>query len=231
MARKEGNQSVISDVIEGETASSLINVHRSIFLKIRLGSLSPPRDVHSYMTDIVHVVWLCRYIAHSSAELSESNWKWHFCHWWIETCTRCHCWRGASDSAVISAVPTFPLGHKQVSLCSRLEKEREDGESLITLYLLTFPLPPRGEQKAALIQTDKLFDKKEERHNSICLGPARPRWGLCIAAASSALLLLGGDKNRVCWPLIAAALDRQMLPQLHIVNRKRGMSSALPPVI
>lgn len=136
----------------------------------------------------------------------------------------------ASDS-VISAVPTFPLGHKQVSLYSRLEKEREDGESLITLYLLTFPLPPRGEQKAALIQTDKLFDKKEERHNSICLGPARPRWGLHIAAASSVLLLLGGDKYRVCWPLIAAARDGQMLPQLHIVNRKRGMSSALPPVI
>lgn len=31
VAEKEGNQSVISDVIEVETASSLINVHRSIF--------------------------------------------------------------------------------------------------------------------------------------------------------------------------------------------------------
>lgn len=33
VARKEGNQSVISDVMEGETPLSLINVHTSIFLK------------------------------------------------------------------------------------------------------------------------------------------------------------------------------------------------------
>lgn len=31
VAGKEGNQSVISDVMEGEAPSSLINVHRSIF--------------------------------------------------------------------------------------------------------------------------------------------------------------------------------------------------------
>lgn len=119
-----------------------------------------------------------------------SSWKWHICTW-----THCPCWRGASDSAVISAALTFPLSHKS-----------GDGESLIILYLLggalTLPPPPRGEQKAALIQTDKLFDKKEERHNSICLGQARPRWGLSVTAASSAPLLLGGDKNRICWPLM-----------------------------
>lgn len=31
VARKEGNQSVISDAMEGETPLSLINVHPSIF--------------------------------------------------------------------------------------------------------------------------------------------------------------------------------------------------------
>lgn len=219
MAGKEGNQSVISDVIEGETASPLINVHQHH---------SPPWNVHSYITDIVHVVWLCRYI--TAQQRGFSNWKWHFCHWWIETCTRCHRCRGASDSAVILAVPTFPLSHQQVSLCSRLEKEREDGESLITLYLLTFPLLP--EQKAALILTDKLFDRKEERHNSICLGQARPRWGLSVAAASSALFLLveikiaSADFNRCgSWQTDAATAVQ------YIVNRKRRMSSALSPVI
>lgn len=104
-------------------------------------------------------------------------------------------------SAIISAAPTFPLSHQQVSLCSRLEKQREDGESLMTLHLLAFPLLHSGGRKPHWFRHISSLTKKEERHISICLGQARPRWG------------------------------KQMLPQLHIVNRKWRMLSALPPVV
>lgn len=166
-AGKVGNQSVISDVIEGEMASAL-------FLKIRLGSWSPPWDVHSYITDIKHIVREGRDVA--AQQNRQRGFKLKVTFLFVRGLKRAHAATvGAADSAIISAVPTFPLSHKKVSLCSRFEKKREDGKSLITLYLLTFPLPPRREQRAALIPTHKLLDRKEGRRNSICLAQARPR--------------------------------------------------------
>lgn len=69
----------------------------------------------------------------------------------------------------------------------------------------------------------------EERHNSICLGRAHPMRGVSVAAVSSALLLLGGDKiaSPDSCPLITSASARQS--SVPVVHGKQAATNVAYP--
>lgn len=149
VARKEGNQSVISDAMEGETPLSLINVHPSNFLKNPFRVFEPTLG-----GSLICDRYCARCVIMSLDPAAQQNRQRHFTlkvtslpltDWNARTPPLLPwSFRLAPSSRLL---PRFPSVPGKFHFCSRLEKQREDGESLMTLYLLTFPLLHSGGRK------------------------------------------------------------------------------------